>query len=376
MAVEAISTNRRPSAPLGSDEITEGDVQAEDTIDFSVVVPLLNEEENLEALYSQLDQALSGLGKTYELIFIDDGSSDGSFAILQELAQRDSHVRLVQLRRNFGQTAAFSAGFDCARGEVIITMDADLQNDPADIPMLLERMEEGYDIVSGWRVHRQDQFLKRRLPSKIANALISRLTGVKLHDYGCSLKAYRRDVIKGLRLYGEMHRFIPALASWMGVQVAEVPVNHRARTAGRSKYGLSRTIRVVLDLLTVKFLLNYSTRPVQVFGFLGAICFGLGTAIGLYLSALKIFFGAGLSDRPLLLLAVLLVVLGVQLIIMGLLGELVVRTYFEAQNKPIYVLRDKPRPRPVKPVDEVEDTQSEPLAGEPRPLRRRTIQGT
>jgi glycosyltransferase involved in cell wall biosynthesis len=341
MVVEAISTNRRPSAPLGSDEITEGDVQAEDTIDFSVVVPLLNEEENLEALYSQLDHALSGLGKTYELIFIDDGSSDGSFAILQELAERDSHVRLIQLRRNFGQTAAFSAGFDCARGEVIITMDADLQNDPADIPMLLERMEEGYDIVSGWRVHRQDQFLKRRLPSKIANALISRLTGVKLHDYGCSLKAYRRDVIKGLRLYGEMHRFIPALASWMGVRVAEVPVNDRQRKFGKSKYGISRTLRVFLDLITVRFMLSYSTRPLHIFGGLGLICFAAGFIIGLYLTFVKLALGQDIGTRPLLLLAVLLVILGVQMVSMGLLAEMITRTYHEAQDKPIYVIREQ-----------------------------------
>ncbi|MHB1131391.1 MAG: glycosyltransferase family 2 protein [Chloroflexota bacterium] len=312
---------------------------SEQLLDVSIVIPLLNEEENLERLYLQLDDALAALGRTYEIVFVDDGSTDDSFAVLETLAQRDEHVRVVRLRRNFGQTAAFSAGFDIARGRVIITMDADLQNDPADIPRLLDKMAEGYDVVSGWRVKRQDQLVRRKLPSRLANALISRMTGVRLHDYGCSLKAYDREVIKNVKLYGEMHRFIPALASWMGVRVAEIPVNHRARQFGRSKYGLSRVTRVILDLLLVKFLLNYSTRPIQVFGLAGILSLGLGTAVGLYLSAQKIFWGQSLADRPLLLLAVMLVVLGVQLIMMGLLGELMVRTYYEAQNKPIYAVR-------------------------------------
>ncbi len=312
----------------------------DEPVEVSVVIPLLNEEDNLERLHQQLQQTFGGLGKTYEIVFVDDGSTDGSFAVLGALQRRDPHVRVVRLRRNFGQTAAFAAGFDLARGEVVITMDADLQNDPADIPRLLQEIAAGYDIVSGWRIRRQDQWLRRRLPSKIANALISRLTGVNLHDYGCSLKAYRSEVVKGIRLYGEMHRFIPALASWMGVRVAEVPVNHRPRQFGRSKYGLSRTVRVILDLLTVKFLLNYATRPIHVFGLVGLLCLGLGGTIGTYLSAGRLFLNQPLSDRPLLLLAVLLVVLGVQFVIMGLLGELVVRTYFEAQDKPIYAVRE------------------------------------
>lgn len=377
MALQDIALNREPAKfARGSEQPSSPENQ--ETVDVSVVIPLLNEAENLESLHAQLDAALSGIYRTYEIIFVDDGSTDGSFEILQEIAARDPHVRVIQLRRNFGQTPAFSAGFDQARGEVIVTMDADLQNDPADIPMLLDKMDEGYDIVSGWRVRRQDQYLKRRLPSKIANALISYMTGVKLHDYGCSLKAYRREVVTNLHLYGEMHRFIPALASWMGVRVAEVPVNHRARRFGRSKYGLSRVTRVILDLITVKFLLNYGTRPIQVFGLVGALCFVLGSAIGLYLSALKIFFGEGLSDRPLLLLAVLLVVLGVQLIIMGLLGELVVRTYYESQNKPTYAIRHHPVPRPVVANDGFAPKGPDgkaPDGKRPRQWRPRSVRG-
>jgi len=318
---------------------------ADGPIDVSVVIPLLNEEPNLELLYGQLQPALSSLGKTYEIIFVDDGSTDGSFRILKQLQAQDDHVQVIRFRRNFGQTAAFSAGFDFARGEVIITMDADLQNDPNDIGLLLAKIDEGFDVVSGWRARRQDPFINRRLPSMLANGLISRITGVRLHDYGCSLKAYRRGVVKNIKLYGEMHRFIPALASWMGIQVAEIPVNHSARKFGRSKYGIGRTLKVFLDLITVKFLLNYATRPLQIFGLIGMLCLSLGTAVGGYLSAMKIFFGYGLSERPLLLLAVLLVVLGVQLITMGLLGELVVRTYYEAQGKPIYMIRDVLGPR-------------------------------
>jgi glycosyltransferase involved in cell wall biosynthesis len=324
-------TRPRPFSP---------EVVSQPKIDVSIVIPLLNEEENLVQLHTQLDTALSGLTATYEIIFVDDGSTDASFAVLQRLQAEDEHVRVVRLRRNFGQTAAFSAGFDIARGDVIITMDADLQNDPADIPMLLEKVAEGYDIVSGWRVQRMDQYLKRRLPSRLANGLISNVTGVRLHDYGCSLKAYRREVIQNVHLYGELHRFIPALASWMGVRVAEVPVNHRPRQFGRSKYGLNRTVKVLLDLLTVKFLLSYATRPIQVFGLAGIFSLGLGTFLGGYLTFGRVFFGQPLTDRPLLLLAVLLIVLGVQLIIMGLLGELVIRTYYEVQDKPRYVVRE------------------------------------
>ncbi len=283
---------------------------------------------------------MDDLGKRVELILVDDGSSDGTYEMLYQICEVDSRVRVIQLRRNFGQTAAFSAGFDLAEGEVIITMDGDLQNDAADIPMLLDKIDEGYDIVSGWRVRRKDKYLTRRLPSRIANTLISWVTGVKLHDYGCSLKAYRREVIKNIRLYGELHRFIPALAKWIGIRVAEVPVSHYPRRFGRSKYGLRRSVKVLLDLMTVKFLLDYATRPIQIFGLLGLISLGGGTLIGLYLSFQKIVFHEGLRDRPMLLLAVLLVVLGVQLITMGLLGEMIVRTYHETQNKPIYLIRN------------------------------------
>jgi glycosyltransferase involved in cell wall biosynthesis len=314
--------------------------QSETNIDVSIVVPLFNEAQNLELLYEQLQQFLDTLGRRGEALLIDDGSTDNSFEILMKLQARDSRIRVVRLRRNFGQTAAFSAGFDHSHGEIIVTMDGDLQNDPADIPMLLTKMDEGYDIVSGWRIDRQDKWLTRRLPSQAANWLISRLTGVMLHDYGCSLKAYRREVLESTKLYGELHRFIPALASWMGVKVAEVPVNHYARRYGKSNYGLGRIIRVALDLLTVKFLLDYATRPIQVFGFIGLITLVSGTGLAVYLTIMRQFFGVPLGDRPILLLAILLIVIGVQLVIMGLLGELVVRTYHETQDKPIYMVRE------------------------------------
>ncbi len=311
-----------------------------DCLDLSIVVPLYNEAENLEILYAQIKDSLDSLNKAYEVIMVDDGSTDDSFVHLQMIHAQDGRFRIIQLRRNFGQTAAFSAGFDLAQGEVIITMDGDLQNDPADIPLLLQKMDEGYDIVSGWRVNRRDKFLTRRLPSILANRLISRSTNIMLHDYGCSLKAYRREVLQNTKLYGEMHRFIPALASQMGVQVAEIPVNHRARQYGRSKYSLNRTIRVILDLLTVKFLLDYATRPMQIFGLLGLITFAFGAGLAGYLTVMRFFFDTPLSDRPILLLAVLLIVIGVQLIIMGLIGEMIVRTYYETQDKPIYMIKE------------------------------------
>ncbi|MCB0195214.1 MAG: glycosyltransferase family 2 protein [Anaerolineae bacterium] len=306
----------------------------------SIVIPLLNEEESINLLHKRLTEALSNVEKKCEIIFIDDGSTDTSFKKLKALQEQDSRIHVIRFRRNFGQTAAFSAGFNKARGDVVITMDADLQNDPNDIPLLLEKIDEGYDVVSGWRVDRQDTFITRKLPSIIANSLISKMTGVNLHDYGCSLKAYRSDVVKNINLYGEMHRFIPALASWMGIQVAEVPVNHFARKFGKSKYGLGRIVKVFLDLLTVKFLLHYATRPIQVFGFLGLLSLIGGTVLGIYLSVLRLFFEQGLRDRPALLLAILLVVLGVQFVTMGLIGEMITRTYYEAQNKPIYAIKE------------------------------------
>lgn len=308
--------------------------------DVSIVIPLFNEIENIPILYEKITTVIASMGSNVEIIFVDDGSTDGTFDLLKKIQASDPQVWVIRLRRNFGQAAAFSAGFDFARGEVIITMDGDLQNDPADIPLLIDKINQGYDVVSGWRIKRQDHFITRRLPSMAANALISWVTGVKLHDYGCSLKAYREEVVKNIRLYGELHRFIPAIASWMGILVAEVPVNHFPRQHGRSKYGLGRIFRVILDLITVKFMLNYATRPLQIFGLAGMLSLMIGLVITGYLTILRLFYGEALSDRPILLLGVLLIMLGVQLILMGLLGELIVRTYHESQDKPIYAIRD------------------------------------
>lgn len=316
-------------------------------MDLSIVVPVYNEEENIAYLYRQLTAVLGPLGRSYEIICVDDGSTDRSFELLAELAARDPRVKVIRFRRNFGQTAAFSAGFDYAQGDIVITIDADLQNDPASIPLLLEKIEEGYDLVSGRRTNRQDPFLTRRLPSMIANWLITKTTGVQVHDRGCSLRAYRREVVKQMHLYGELHRFIPDIASWIGVTMTEVPVSHRPRRFGKSKYGLSRTLRVLLDLITVRFLLSYSTRPIHIFGSLGLAAFLVGVGLGVYLTALKLFRGQEIGRRPLLLLAVLLMMVGVQMVAMGLLGELIIRTYHESQNKPIYTVRqiiDRSRP--------------------------------
>jgi glycosyltransferase involved in cell wall biosynthesis len=305
---------------------------------LSIVIPLFNEEENIKELHEKLKKTLDSLNKEYEILFIDDGSTDKTLSILEEIQAHDKRVLVLSLRRNFGQTAAFAAGFDFARGDVIFTMDGDLQNDPADIPKLLELMKDN-DLVSGWRKKRKDPFLTRRLPSRIANWLISNVTGVKLHDYGCSLKAYRRDVIKNLKLYGEMHRFIPAVASWYGVRIAEVETVHYPRLRGSSKYGISRTIKVVLDLITVKFLQSFSTKPIQFFGPVGMISGMLGFLISVYLTIDKIFFSHDIGGRPLLLFGALLIIVGIQLIGMGLLGEMIVRVYHESQRKPIYVIK-------------------------------------
>jgi len=311
------------------------------TLDLSIVVPIYNEAESLPELCAELVDVLSGLDLSYEILAVDDGSRDESITVLRRLQGEIPQIKIVALRRNFGQTAAFSAGFDFAQGAVVVTIDADGQNDPADIPRLLAKMEEGYDIVSGWRTARKEPFVTRRLPSIIANRLISRATDVRLHDYGCSLKAYRLDVVQNVQLYGELHRFLPALAAPYGVRVAELPVNDRPRKHGHSKYGLSRTIRVILDLFTVTFLLSYGARPMQLFGTLGLIAGGVGFILGLYLALLKVIYGYRyqIGDRPLLMLAVLLVIIGVQFVMMGLLGEMVIRTYHEAQNKPIYYVR-------------------------------------
>jgi glycosyltransferase involved in cell wall biosynthesis len=305
-----------------------------------VVIPLLNEEENIKLLYEELKATLDTLGEGYEILFVDDGSTDKSLSLLCELQQRDEHVVVVSFRRNFGQTAAMAAGFDYARGDVIVTMDADLQNDPKDIPLLLETIRGGNDVVTGWRYDRKDAFISRRLPSIIANKIISVVTGVNLHDYGCTLKAFRREVIKNIRLYGEMHRFIPAIASGMGISFTEVKVNHRARRFGSSKYGISRTIRVVLDLLTVKFLLSYATRPIQVFGLVGVVSGGIGFLLALLMTIQRQFFGIPMGDRPLLFLAILLIFIGIQFVSLGLIAELQARTYHESQNKPVYHIKN------------------------------------
>ncbi|HWP93492.1 MAG TPA: glycosyltransferase family 2 protein [Thermodesulfobacteriota bacterium] len=308
--------------------------------EISIVVPLYNEEDNVELLYNSIKDVVKDLNREAEIIFVDDGSTDGTFSVLSRLKRFDERLKIIRFSKNFGQTAAMSAGFNYARGEVIITMDGDLQNDPKDIPLLLQKIEEGYDVVSGWRVNRQDKTLTRKIPSIIANWLISLITGVKLHDSGCSLKAYRPAIVKNLRLYGEMHRFIPALASSMGASIAEVKVNHNPRRYGASKYGISRTIRVMLDLLTVKFLLSFITRPLQIFGLWGILFSGVGLLICLYLTVGRLFLGQELADRPLLMLGVMLLVLGVQFIGFGLIGEMQTRTYYEVQNKQTYVIKD------------------------------------
>jgi len=305
---------------------------------LSIVIPIFNEEENVPILAAEIRQALEPHGIRYEVVAVDDGSTDGSWARLETVRAVDPRWVLVALRRNFGQTAALSAGFDHARGEVIIPLDGDLQNDPADIPRLLA-LAKDYDIVSGWRKNRQDPFLSRRLPSMLANWIISRVTGIRLHDYGCTLKAYRREIVEHLHLYGEMHRFIPAIASWMGISFIEVETHHRPRRFGRSKYGITRTLHVILDLITVKFLLSFATKPIQVFGMLGMAAVGAGGAIGAYLTAIKLFFGAQIGGRPLLFLAVLLIVVGVQFVVMGLLGEMLARIYHESQQKRIYIVK-------------------------------------
>ncbi len=317
---------------------------------LSLVIPVYNEVENLRPLLAEITAAMQGLDLTYEVIFIDDGSTDGSFALLRELSQQDCQVVAIRFRRNHGQTAAFAAGFDHAQGRYILTMDADRQNNPADIPKLLAKIEEGHDVVNGWRENRQDAFLLRKLPSYLANRLIARLSRVPLRDRGCSMRIFRAEVVRELHLYGELHRFIPEMVNFAGFTMAEVPVTHRARVAGQSKYGLSRTLRVILDLMTVLFLRRYGDRPMHLFGTVGLLFSGLGVPVLLYLVAWKAWAGltggwvgfhaAEIGNRPLLILAVLLVILGVQFLLMGLLAELLVRTYYETQNKKVYHIRE------------------------------------
>ena len=310
------------------------------TLDISIVIPIHNEAESLPGLHAELEAVLKSLGQAYEIIAIDDGSRDNSLQVLKALSEVDPHLVIISLRRNFGQTAAFAAGFDQARGAIVITIDADGQNDPADIPALLAKMAEGYDIVSGWRQNRKEPMLTRRIPSAVANRLIARNTGIYLHDSGCSLKAYTWEVAKTVRLYGDMHRFIPAFASWMGVRVAEVPVKDRARKFGKSHVGVSRTFRVFLDLFTLSFLLSFQGKPMRLFGSVGLVTGGLGGLILVYLAYLKIFWGAQLSERPVLWLGFLLVIVGVQFLFFGLIAELLTRTYHESQGKAIYVVRE------------------------------------
>jgi glycosyltransferase involved in cell wall biosynthesis len=320
--------------------------------DISVVVPMRNESPNVAELYRELTAVLAAYGRPYEILAVDDGSTDDTFAQLAALQSHDPCLRVIRFRRNFGQTAAFAAGFAKARGRFIVTSDGDLQNDPNDIPGMIDIAERGADIVAGWRKDRKDPFLSRRLPSVIANAIISFSTGVKLHDYGCSLKVFRAEVVKPMKLYGEMHRFLPAIASEMGVTIEERIVNHRARRHGTSNYGISRTIRVVLDLLTVKFLISYSTRPLHIFGLLGFIMGLLGFAVCSWLAWQRLFGFESIGGRPLLLLGILLIFTGVQLVTLGLLAEMQARTYHESQGKPVYVIREV-RETIASPDDEI-----------------------
>jgi glycosyltransferase involved in cell wall biosynthesis len=308
--------------------------------DISVVIPIHNEAPSLAQLHQELTETLTRWGRPYEILAIDDGSTDRSFEILAGLQAVDARLRVIRFRRNFGQTAAFAAGFEHARGSIIVTSDGDLQNDPRDIPRMVEMLEQGHDIVCGWRKERKDTFVTRRLPSMVANGLISVVTGVHLHDYGCSLKVFRADVVKPMKLYGEMHRFLPAIASEQGVSIAETVVNHRAREHGESKYGIGRTVRVILDLVTVKFLLSYSTRPLQIFGLIGFVMGLFGSLITGWLAFQRLRGAEALSNRPLLLLGILLISTGFQLVTLGLLAELQARTYHESQNKPVYVIRE------------------------------------
>jgi len=309
-------------------------------IDLSIVIPIYNERESMGKLYENLNEALSKMNLKYEVLLIDDGSIDGTFNELLKIHRKNKLFKIIRFRKNFGQTSAISAGFNYAEGEVVITLDADLQNDPRDIPVLLNKMNEGYDIVSGWRKNRKDRAVTRRFPSIVANKIISKLTGVRLHDYGCTLKAYRKEVVKNINLYGEMHRYIPAIASWMGVKVTEVPVIHHSRKYGKSKYGVSRTIKVILDIITVKFLLSYSQSPIQMFGLLGLFSGIVGFIVTAYLIIMRLFFNQPLADRPLFILSIFMIFIGVQLITIGLLAEVLIRVYHKVQDRNTYVIKD------------------------------------
>jgi len=321
-------------------------------VKLSVVVPVYNEEDNLPILHQAIHQALDPLEITWEVILVDDGSRDRSPQVLEELACSDpEHVRVLELRRNFGQTAAIAAGIDHSCGEVVVLMDADMQNDPSDIPMMLEKVEEGYDVVSGWRIKRQDTFLTRTLPSHIANWMISKVTGVRLHDYGCTLKAYRREVITGFRLYGEMHRFIPVYANTVGARLLEVKVQHHPRKFGKAKYGLERTFKVILDLFTVKFLSSYANKPIYLFGGAGMVLILASLAVLLFLFIRRMFYNIAVSTSPLFIMSTMVLIMGFQSILMGLIAELLVRTYHESQGKTTYTIRKALNIRPDELVE-------------------------
>lgn len=331
-------------------------------IDLSIVVPLYNEEENVADLIAAITDSMHGYTDNYEIVVVDDGSTDGSFQLLKEFARQDPHLRIIRFGINYGQTAAVSAGFHHAKGRIIITMDADLQNDPNDIPALVQKIDEGYDVACGWRKERQDSLLKRRLPSVTANWLISQITGLHLRDYGCTLKAYKREIIRHIELYGEMHRFIPALARWAGASLTEVVVAHHPRKKGKSKYGLSRTLRVLLDLFVVKFLVTYSTQPIQIFGGLGLLCLLISAFTFLVVLGLRLFANIDMSGNPLLYASFTGFMLSVMLLLMGLIAEMQARTYHESQRKPIYVVRE------VVHYSEIPDLH--PMESEQFPLSR------
>lgn len=311
----------------------------EGDIGYSVVIPVFNEEQNILPLYSELKPVMERVGKKYEILFIDDGSTDGTYEAIKKVHNGDNHVKAIRFRKNFGQTAALSAGFDYAKGKVIITMDGDLQNRPDDIPKLLAKMDEGYDVVSGWRYNRKDPKFSKKLPSKLSNRLARRLTRLDLHDFGCTLKAYRRETVNDIELYGDMHRYVPALIAWQGFSVAEVKVEHRPRNRGQTKYGSGRFLRGFFDLINIRFWARYSTRPLHFFGWLGAISFILGFIIGIYKLILRFFYGVSLELGPLLIFAVMLIILGIQFIMFGFLGEIMIRTYYQGKRK-IYKVKE------------------------------------
>lgn len=338
MACKDINYNNCSVNLLSSDkEGEEGECQVMNGI--SVVIPVYNEEENVEHSYSEVTNVLKGMSQDYELLFIDDGSRDKTIQILKRLSEEDPHVRVIEFRRNFGQTAAMAAGFDHSRYDIVVALDGDLQNDPNEIPRMIDKLNEGYDMVAGWRKDRKDRFLSRRLPSMLANWLISKTTNVQLHDYGCTLKVMRGDLARSIKLYGEMHRFIPALADEIGAKIAEIPVNHRERRFGKSKYGISRTFRVVLDLITVKFLLGYSKRPIHLFGSVGFLSGGLGVLLLSVITYQRFFNKIPMGNRPVLALGVMLIIIGLQFLVFGLLAEVLARTYYESQSKTIYAIR-------------------------------------